>query len=112
MSADNVYGGNLVAQFNSEQLATFRSMLGYANGSNIPGKTANVGGSLAGAAAGGTTGAISGLSATSPRACSSIVVALSKLDVWSMAGSENGGGPGVRLRGRRSSTAKLKRRTR
>lgn len=58
---------NFVAQFTPDQLATFRSMLGYANDSSaIPATTANAGGALSTAGSAATSGALSDLAGYTP----------------------------------------------
>jgi hypothetical protein len=52
---------DFTAQFTPDQLATFKSMLGYANGNTTPGTTAATGAALQGAGTNATTGALSGL---------------------------------------------------
>lgn len=62
----DAYKGDTTAQFNPDQLATFRRMLGFSNSSPIPGQTASAGTDLTGAGVGATTGALSRLGAFSP----------------------------------------------
>jgi hypothetical protein len=72
--AQNAYGTaskavaptDFTASFDPSQLATFKSMLGYANGNNTPATTASTGAALQGAGTAATTGALSGLSAFDP----------------------------------------------
>jgi len=57
---------NFVAGFSPDQLATFQSMLGYANGNTIPGTTGSTANTLQGAGTGAVTGALSGLEGFDP----------------------------------------------
>jgi hypothetical protein len=59
---------DFVAQFTPEQLANFRSVLGYTNGNTIPGQNSATGGALSTAGTSATTGALSGLSTFDPSA--------------------------------------------
>lgn len=60
---------DFTAQFNPDQLSTFRQMLGYGNAnSGIPGAESGAGGALTGAGVGATTGALSSLGAFNPQA--------------------------------------------
>lgn len=75
-NAQNAYGTasqataptNFVAGMTPEQLATFRSALGYASGNAIPGQNAATGGALSNAGTSAATGALSGLSSFDPSA--------------------------------------------
>jgi hypothetical protein len=57
---------DFVSQFTPEQLANFRSMLGYASNNAIPGQNAAAGGALSGAGVNATTGALTGLTGYDP----------------------------------------------
>lgn len=57
---------DFTAQFTPDQLATFKSMLGYANGNTAPQTTSATGATLQNAGAGATTGALSGLASYDP----------------------------------------------
>jgi hypothetical protein len=57
---------DFVAQFTPDQLATFRSMLGYANGNTSPATTSATGTALQTAGTNATQGALSGLSNFDP----------------------------------------------
>jgi hypothetical protein len=59
---------DFVSQFTPEQLANFRSMIGYGSNNAIPGQNAATGSALSTAGAGATTGALSGLSSFDPSA--------------------------------------------
>jgi hypothetical protein len=65
-SSQAVAPNDFVSQFTPQQLATFQSMLGYANNSNIPGQNAATGSALSSAGTGATTGALSGLANFDP----------------------------------------------
>jgi hypothetical protein len=68
-NAQNAYGtasqaqapDNFVAQYTPDQLATFRSMLGYANNNTLPGTTANTATTMQNAGSNATAGALAGL---------------------------------------------------
>ena len=68
-SSSAVAPTNYTAQFTPDQLATFQSMLGYANGNTTPGATAATGTALQSAGTNGTTGALSGLTSYNPTVC-------------------------------------------
>lgn len=57
---------DFTAGFTPDQLATFKSMLGYANGNTAPQTTGATGAALQGAGANATTGALSGLAGYDP----------------------------------------------
>jgi hypothetical protein len=73
-NAANAYGTasqataptNFTAQFTPDQLATFKSMLGYANGNTTPANQAAAGGALTNAGVTGATGALTGLAGYDP----------------------------------------------
>ncbi len=75
-NAQNAYGTasqataptNFVAGMTPEQMATFRSALGYASGNSLPGQNAATGGALSNAGTAATTGALSGLAGFDPNA--------------------------------------------
>ncbi|MGY3589371.1 hypothetical protein [Bradyrhizobium sp. USDA 4350] len=57
---------DFTAQFTPDQLATFKSMYGYANGNTSPATTSATGATLQGAGTAATTGALSGLANYDP----------------------------------------------
>jgi hypothetical protein len=57
---------NFTAQFTPDQLSTFQSMLGYANGNTTPGSQATAGATDTAAGTNATTGALTGLSNFNP----------------------------------------------
>lgn len=57
---------DFTAQFTPDQLATFQSMLGYANDNTSPGTTSATGGALQTAGTNATQGALSGLASYDP----------------------------------------------
>jgi hypothetical protein len=59
---------DFTAQFTPDQLATFKSMLGYANGNQTPGQTAATAGTNMSAGTDATSGALSGLAGFNPSA--------------------------------------------
>lgn len=73
-NAQNAYGTSsqaqaptdFTAQFTPDQLQTFQSMLGYANGNSSPGTTSSTGNSLQTAGTNATQGALNGLSTYDP----------------------------------------------
>jgi hypothetical protein len=73
-NAGNAYGTashataptDFVAGMTPEQLATFRSAIGYANSNTAPGTASAVGSALAGAGTNAATGALSGLGSFDP----------------------------------------------
>jgi hypothetical protein len=65
--SNNAYTGDRVAQFNPDQLNTFRQMLGYANGSSVPGQTAAAGADLTGVGTNAISGAIGRLNGFTPQ---------------------------------------------
>jgi hypothetical protein len=65
--SNNAYTGDRVAQFNPDQLNTFRQMLGYANSSGVPGQTAAAGADLTGVGTNAISGAIGRLNGFTPQ---------------------------------------------
>jgi hypothetical protein len=64
--ASNVYGGDLLAGFNPDQIANFRKMVDYGNNSTIPQQSAAAGSALTGSGIGGVTGALQTLGSFRP----------------------------------------------
>lgn len=67
-NANSVAPTGFTAGMTPDQLATFHSMVGYGNNSNIAGQTAGIGGASAAAGANATNGALSGLMGFDPSA--------------------------------------------
>ena len=59
---------DFTAQFNPDQLATFKSMLGYANGNTLPGQVGSNAGTNLGVGSSATQGALSGYNSFDPTA--------------------------------------------